>query len=189
MSRHPVGKQVNKWSRKLHRWGSILIALPVAIVIASGIVLQLKKDVAWVQPPTQRSSDPALAMSFEEILEVTRTVPEAEVESWDDVDRLDVRPGRGVAKVRCNNRWEVQIDTNSGEVLSSTYRRSDLIEQIHDGSWFHDAAKLWIFLPSGIVLFALWLTGMWLWLLPFRAKRNAAKRRAEFAANRSGPGV
>jgi len=38
----------NKWSRWLHRWGSILIALPIHLVIATGIVLQLKKQVAWV---------------------------------------------------------------------------------------------------------------------------------------------
>ncbi len=36
--------------RKVHYWGSIVIALPIAIVICTGIFLQLKKDVAWIQP-------------------------------------------------------------------------------------------------------------------------------------------
>ena len=69
-------------------------------------------------------------------------------------------------KIRGVNRWEVQLDATTGAVLSSTYRRSDLIESIHDGSWFHDRVKLWIFLPSGVVLLALWVTGMYLWILP-----------------------
>ena len=70
-------------------------------------------------------------------------------------------------KVRSNNRWEIQIDTHSGEVTQVAYRRSDLIEQIHDGSWFHDKVKLWIFLPSGIILFVLWITGFYMFLLPY----------------------
>ena len=82
------------------------------------------------------------------------------------------RPSRGIVKVRCKNRWEVQVDLHSGEILSSTRRRSDLIESLHDGSFFSDAAKLWIFLPNGLALFVLWVTGLWLWYLPLRTKRR-----------------
>ena len=181
MSRNPVRKAFNTWSRKLHRWGAIAAALPLLIVIGSGVLLQLKKDWAWVQPPTQRGVG-ELALTFDEILAVAVEVEEAGWSGWDDIDRLDVRPDRGVEKVRGNNRWEVQIDTSTGEVLSSTYRRSDLIESIHDGSWFHDAAKLWIFLPSGVILFALWITGMYLWILPIWTRRRGRIRRAAKAA-------
>ena len=91
----------------------------------------------------------------------------------------------GMVKVRCENRWEVQIDTATGEVLQVAYRRSDLIESMHDGSFFHEHAKLWIFLPSGVILLGLWLTGMYLWILPKWAKSAGRKRRAAFAAARS----
>lgn len=183
MSRNPAVKFVNKWSRKLHRWGAIAIAIPALVVIGSGIVLQLKKDWSWVQPPTAKgvmSGEPGegLTVSFDDILAAAATVPEANVTSWDDVDRLDVRPDKGIVKVRCVNRWEVQVDTSTGEVVQVAYRRSDLFEQIHDGSWFHELAKLWIFLPNGIILFALWLTGMYLWILPIWAKRSGRRRRA-----------
>jgi hypothetical protein len=183
MSRNPAVKFINKWSRKLHRWGAIAIAIPALVVIGSGVVLQLKKDWSWVQPPTARgvmSGETAegLTVSFDDILAAAATVPEANVTSWDDVDRLDVRPDKGVVKVRCVNRWEVQVDTATGEVVQVAYRRSDLIEQIHDGSWFHELAKLWIFLPNGVILFALWLTGMYLWILPIWAKRSGRRRRA-----------
>ena len=177
MSKKKTKKFFNTWSRKLHRWGSIVIAVPLLIVIGSGVVLQLKKDVAWIQPPTQRGEGPPMLLSFEEILEVAKTEPRAAIGSWDDVDRLDVRPSRGVVKVRAENRWEVQIDTATGAILSSTYRRSDLIEHIHDGSFFHDKAKLWIFLPSGVILLALWITGMYLWALPIVMKRKGKAKR------------
>lgn len=137
----------------------------------------MKKQSTWVQPPTARGSAGAgeggLAISFDQILAAAAAVEHAGIRSWDDVDRLDVRPDKGVVKVRANSRWEVQIDTATGEVLQTAYRRSDLIEQIHDGSFFGgDAVKLGIFLPSAAVLLALWITGVYLWLLPVLARRK-----------------
>lgn len=178
MSRDPRVKFINKWSRKLHRWGAILIALPLLVVICTGLLLQLKKEWVWIQPAERRGVGTTPSITFDQILTALRGVPEAEVESWEDVDRLDVRPGKGMLKVRCNNDWEVQIDTATGEVLQVAYRRSDLIESIHDGSFFHASAKLWVFLPSGLVLLALWFTGVYLWVLPIWAKRSGRKRRA-----------
>jgi len=172
MSRHPTRTLINKTSRKLHRWGAILIALPLLVVIGSGIILQLKKEFAWIQPPTQRGQERPPTLSLDDILMVAMTEPKMELSGWDDVDRLDVRPGRGIVKVRGRNRWEVQIDLSSGEILHSAYRRTDLIESIHDGTFFHDKAKLWIFFPSGVILLLLWLTGIYLWALPIVMKRK-----------------
>lgn len=167
------------WNRKLHRWGALLTAAPVLVIFVTGTFLQLKKDWTWVQPPTVVGSAPGeLALGWDKILEAIRSVPEAGVSSWEDVDRLDVRPGRGMLKVRANNRWEVQLDATSGEVLSSTYRRSDLIEAIHDGSWFHDQVKLWIWLPTAFILCGLWATGVYLWLLPHLTKRRRKAKQA-----------
>ncbi len=165
-----------KWNRKLHRWGAILIALPLVIVIVTGVMLQLKKNSDWIQPPSQRGSTKEPTIGFDEILAATRSVPEAEVETWNDIDRLDVRPWKGMVKVRCKSRIEVQVDTNTGEVLQVSVRRSDLIESIHDGSFFHPGAKLWIFLPSALVLTGLWGTGLYLFVRPYIAKRNKKLR-------------
>ncbi|MDE0904481.1 MAG: PepSY-associated TM helix domain-containing protein [Planctomycetota bacterium] len=161
-----------KWNRKVHRWGAVIAALPLLVIMASGVVLQLKRESAWIQPPTQQGTGTELLLPWDQVLEVTKGVPEAGVESWADIDRLDVRPSKGMLKVRCKNRWEVQIDASSGKVLSSTLRRSDWIESIHDGSWFHDSFKLWVFLPTGLILCGLWVTGVYLWLLPHLVRRR-----------------
>lgn len=171
-------------SRKLHRWGAVAVAVPFVIVIATGLLLQLKKQVAWVQPPEQRGSGEAPAIAFDRLLAVAQSIPEAQVKGWGDIDRIDVRPGKGILKITSNSRWEIQVDSESGVVLHSAYRRSDLLESLHDGSWFHPIAKLWIFFPSGIVVFALWLTGLYLWLLPYQTRR----KRAALAAGQGGPG-
>jgi uncharacterized iron-regulated membrane protein len=164
-----------KWNRKLHRWGAILAALPFIIIIVTGVLLQFKKQSDWIQPPTQTGTSGELTVNFDRILEIARTVPEADIATWDDVDRLDVRPGKGVVKVRCKNRREIQIDTGTGEILQVSVRRSDLIESVHDGSFFHDGAKLWIFFPAALVLTGLWGTGLYLFIRPYIAKRNRSQ--------------
>ncbi|MDX1637947.1 MAG: PepSY-associated TM helix domain-containing protein [Balneolaceae bacterium] len=166
--------------RKLHRWGAILSALPFLIVLISGLFLQVKKEFAWIQPPTHQGSisNQSPEISFPEILAVARAAPQAEITGWEDIDRLDVRPDDGIVKVRSRNDWELQIDLGSGELLHFQQRRSDVIESIHDGSWFHDKAKLRIFLPSAIIITILWLTGIYLFFLPYVARRKNRRRRA-----------
>lgn len=167
-----------KINRTLHRYGSIITAAPLLIIIVTGIILQLKKDMAWVQPPTARGSSSELAVDWDQILAAAASAPEAEIATWTDIDRLDVRPSKGVIKVRAMNRWEVQIDTSTGEVLQTSYRRSDLIEALHDGSWFGSFSKLGIFLPTAVILLGLWCTGIYLWLLPHLRKRRRARPRS-----------
>jgi uncharacterized iron-regulated membrane protein len=167
-------------NRLTHRWGSIVILIPTAVILASGVLLQLKKEAAWIQPATQKGEATGAALSFDQILAICQDVPEANVDNWDDIDRIDVRPSKGMLKVRCANRWEVQIDGNSGSVLQVAYRRSDLIESIHDGSFFSGFVKLWVFLPTALLLLVLWGTGAYLFALPYLARwKRASKTRRE----------
>jgi len=165
--------------RKIHRWGGALIALPFLLVLITGLFLQVKKEVNWIQPPSQKGVSTIPSISFDEILKASKKVPEAQISNWKDIDRLDVRPDKGIVKVRAVNRWEIQVDTETAEVLQVAYRRSELFESLHDGSWFHDSAKLWVFLPSGIVVTILWITGMYLFFVPYLAKKRNKKRLEE----------
>ena len=162
-----------KTNRAFHRGGAICV--PLLLVISSGLILQLKKQIAWIQPPTREGVLREPGLTFDRILQVARSVPEAQIDGWEDIDRLDVRPAKGMLKVRGVNRWEVQIDSATGDVLQVAYRRSDLIESLHDGSFFHDKVKLLIFFPSGLILFSLWITGLYMFLRPYliRRERNA----------------
>ena len=80
-------------------------------------------------------------------------------------------------KVRCKNRWEVQLDAKPGEVLQVAYRRSDMVESIHDGSFFLDQFKLWVFLPAGLILAVLAITGLHLFSLPHLAKLRRRRKK------------
>ena len=169
----------NVLNRKVHYWISFGAALPMIVMIASGLLLQSKKQWVWVQPVEQRGTGTVPVLTMDEILTALQSAPDMHVQSWDDVNRLDVRPGRGVVKAWLMNGYEVQVDLGTGKVLQVAYRRSDLIESIHDGSFFcGDWTKLGLFLPAGIVVLLLWISGLRMWWVPFAAKRRIAKRKA-----------
>lgn len=167
---------IRKDSRKLHRWGGILIALPFLIVLISGLFLQVKKEFNWIQPTSQTGSSTGASLSFDRVLAIAKSIPELEIKQWTDIDRLDVRPDDGVIKIRATNSWEAQIDAHTGQILHTSKRRSDIIEKLHDGSWFHEQAKLGIFLPSAVVVTLLWLTGIYLFIYPYFAKRKNRRK-------------
>jgi len=164
--------------RQIHYWLSLAVFLPAGIMFIAGGILMLKKEIEWIQPSTQRGVVEAQLpeASFEQMLIAVRQHPEAGIEQWSDIDRIDLRVGRGIAKLRANSGWEVQVDTKTAEVLKVAYRRSDWIESIHDGSFFSDEVKLYIFLPTGILLIVMWGSGIYLFLLPRMAKRKKKPR-------------
>ena len=116
---------------------------------------------------------------MQQILDAAKSKPEAEVLGWEDILRVDLQPQRGVGKVLCKNGWEVQIDLQTGDVLQTAYRRSDLIESLHDGSFFTDRAKLWVFLPVAVVVLGLWITGVYLFFLPIMVRWSKRRRQSK----------
>lgn len=163
----------NVLNRRLHYWAAAVIAVPLCVVIGSGVLLQVKKHWSWVQPAERRGTGTVPVADFPAILAAVQVHEPAA--TWGDVNRMDVRPGRGVAKVWMKDGWEVQVDLGTGRVLQSAYRRSDTIEAIHDGSFFGgEWVKLGLFLPSGGVLLFLWASGVWMWWLPIAARRRRA---------------
>ena len=163
--------------RQVHYWLSLAVLVPAGIIFFAGIFLMLKKDVAWIQPPTIQGavSNQRPQISFEQMLETSRLIKDAQISEWSDIDRIDVRTDKGIVKVRAKSGWEIQIDSSNGQVLNTAYRRSDFIESIHDGSFFAKWVKRYIFLPTGILLIIMWGTGIYLFLLP-RFKKRKPKR-------------
>ena len=179
----PKSYELMNWKklfRQIHYWLSLAVFVPAAIMFVAGGFLMLKKEIEWIQPGTERGvvSAELPVISYEEMLVAARKHPEAGIDEWSDIDRIDVRVDHGIAKLRANSGWEVQVDTSTSEVLKVAYRRSDLIEQIHDGSFFADWIKLYVFLPTGILLIIMWGTGGYLFLMPriAKARKNRTAR-------------
>ncbi len=159
-------------------------------MIVAGLLLMLKKDVDWIQPPSQRGvSTGQPVISMERLLDAARSVEGAGIDRWVDLDRVDFKPGKGMVKFVSESGMEVQVDTHTGTVLQVARRRSDVIEALHDGSYFADWTKLGLFLPVGVALLVLWCTGLYLFFLPHVKRwQKRRKRRARRAAMSQGAG-
>jgi hypothetical protein len=90
-------------NRKVHYWVAVITATPLLAIIGSGVLLQIKKQCEWVQPATICSIGGTPEITFGRMLEIARSVPEVRVLEWEDIDRLDTRPGKGIIKIRCKN--------------------------------------------------------------------------------------
>lgn len=164
--------------RKVHHWIAPVLLIPLGIAIAAGLLLMVKKDFDWIQPPTQRGevANQTPAMSFDELFSVAQSASELALNDWSDLARVDVKPGKGVVKFISQNDWEAQVDTNSGALLQVAYRRSDWIEALHDGSYFADWVKRYVFLPAGIGLLVLWASGLYLFVITRLARARKTRR-------------
>lgn len=160
----------------------ISLAFLLLISAVTGILLALKKDVALLQPPTQKGSAKTLSSwrSLDELADIAQQALLTQHPDQQDntIDRLDVRPSKGIVKVLFDKgHWEVQVDGSNGQVLSIAKRHSDWIEALHDGSIVSDLFKLLSMNFLGLGLLALIVTGLWLWYGPKRLRQLKRRRR------------
>jgi hypothetical protein len=97
-----------------------------------------------------------------------------------DLDRIDIRKDKGMVKfVFTEHFWEIQLDGATGTLLQVERRRSDFIENIHDGSildfYFGTTGgqlKLVYTTTMGLALLIFTITGFWLWYGPKRIRKK-----------------
>lgn len=162
----------------LHKWIGLAAAIIIIMIAATGFLLLIKKDFAWLQPPTQAGAPittPADFITTDQVIAAAIDHGHPDITSLDDIDRIDFRPSKRIHKVRSrHNHTEIQIDAVTGTVLGVSPRRSDLIESIHDGSFFGDWVHDYLMPIVAIALLGLVGTGFWVWLEP---KLHRWKRR------------
>ena len=172
-----------------HKYTGLTIALIVVVTAVTGILLLLKKEFDWIQPPTQKGQEGPIEafISFERVWQSVAREQHSDFKTPQDIDRIDLRPDKHVFKVRSkHNHTEIQVCATTGRVLSVDVRRSDLIEKIHDGSWIGEPFHDFVMPLFALALLFLVFSGSWMWLEPI-VKRRRRKRldRQRAAAERS----
>ena len=169
--------------RDIHYWGSLVLLLTTLVVATTGILLAVRKDFHQLQPVQQEGVRAGLSdRPISGMLAAVNARPGFERVTAEDLDRIDIRPKDGIAKVILKDRTELQVDIHTLEVLQVGYRTSDLLEQIHSGTIVGDWGKYVLSLPTGFGLLLLWGTGIYLFLLPFLARARQRKALAAKAA-------
>ena len=153
----PLRLRLKSWLLKYHYWLGWIVIIPWAFVISSGLLLQVRYEVPWVMPTVQQGQGTIPQIEFVQVLETARQTPEYDVQEWKDIWRVYVYPNKGITTIRAKNREELQLDSETGEVLQIATRRTDWLEDIHEGKWM--GMNLWLFLPVHILSLILWVTG------------------------------
>jgi len=148
--------------RKYHFYLAIPVVLPWLVVSFSGLLLQVRYEVPWVMPERIQGISTTPTLEFVTALDKVKKIKGLEINDWREISRVYVYPNQGNISVRTKNRWQVQFDAETGELLDLSVRRTDLLEDIHEGKW--QGANLWYFLPAHILSIFVWLFGVFLWI-------------------------
>lgn len=160
--------------RKYHRFLGLFLAVFLIISSLTGLLLGWKKNIDLLQPPTQNrlSEESFLWISISDMSAIAAAALDSAQGLGDNsIDRLEVRPEKGVVKVLfTQGYWEVQLEGSTGEVLSVARRHSDWIEKVHDGSIISDGFKLVSMNVLGLGILILTASGFILWYFPKRMR-------------------
>ena len=175
-------------SRKLHRKTGALLFIFFFIIAITGLALGWKKHSGGIiLAKTHKGTSTKLA----DWLPIDSLQKNAFKILHDSVDktlslrpnRIDIRPEKDTVKfVFEDHFWGLQLDGATGNLLHIEQRRSDFIENIHDGSildrYFrtsYNQIKLICTSIMGIALLIFTITGYGLWYGPKRMRRQTVK--------------
>lgn len=163
----------------LHKWVGIGVGLVLLLTATTGLLLLCKRDYAWIQPPTQRGADgPAEALRpLHEVYAAVFALGLPQFRSEADIERVDFRPARRIHKIHSiHDHLELQVDAITLQVHGPAVRRSDWLEQLHDGSWFGEWVRGWVMPLVALAVLLLAGSGYYLWLWPHWRARQLRRR-------------
>lgn len=165
--------------RKIHRTTGAFLFIFFFVVAITGLLLGWKKNSGGIILPKSAkgtSTDLNTWISLDSLQKRAFWVLNDSLGSSyaSELDRIDIRPDKGIVKfVFTNHYQEIQLDGATGNLLQIQTRRSDFIEDIHDGSFLDfyfktdgEPFKLFYTTMTGLALFIFTVTGFWLWYGP-----------------------
>ena len=166
-------------TRKIHRTLGIFLFAFFFITAVTGLLLGWKKHTGGTILPKSyegKSTDMKDWLPFHVLHEKAEKIAREQI-SPDlslELERIDARPDKGMVKfVFIDGYWGIQLDCTTGELLHIERRRSDFIENIHDGSLLDylfatkdEQFKVVYTSIMGGALLLFTITGFWLWLGP-----------------------
>lgn len=176
--------------RKIHRYTGIFLFAFFFVIAITGLLLGWKKNSFGLILPASSTGTSTNLVEWRLVSDLQRiadsTLLATTMAKTDlALDRIDIRKDKGIVKfVYIQDYWEVQLDGATGKPLQVSQRRSDLIEDLHDGSFFDlyfhtkgEPIKLIYTLIMGTALITFTVTGFWLWYGPKLIKKQRAQIR------------
>jgi uncharacterized iron-regulated membrane protein len=144
--------------RKLHLKIALIFSLPLLIISLSGILLITKHFFPQLQSQTmnaEKIQDKPLA-TIDNLIQVAK--------KDSSIEQIIIRPQKNNITVRYKNYEESQFHAQTLEHLGTSTRHSTWIIKLHQGTLFGDWVRDFIFIPTAIGFFLLWITGVILYI-------------------------
>ena len=171
--------------RVLHRICGLIGAIFLIVISITGFLLALKGQFSAIKVPTQKGTQIASNQEIlppVAVLEVVFALGISELAKPQQIDRLELHLSKNIYKITSNEGYhEIQLDAATGKVLSIGKRNDQLLEDIHDLSFFNPAFRIWVLPVIATLLFALGTTGLYIYFNPIvrRIQFNRSKRHAQ----------
>jgi uncharacterized iron-regulated membrane protein len=171
--------------RKIHRIVGISLFFLFFFISITGILLGWKKhsgELLLAKSHQGTTANLRNWMSIDSLNNIASNILHDSISSdlSTQIDRIDIRKEKGMVKfIYENHYWGIQLDGATGKLLNISTRRSDFIENIHDGSIFdtylgtsNGQIKLVYTSIMGLALLTFTITGFWLWYGPKRIRQK-----------------
>jgi hypothetical protein len=182
ISRRKQAKTI-RFLRKLHRITGLILLVFILNMAITGILLGWKKNsYDYILPNNRQGTSSDLKKwlpldSLEKAAKQSLSDFSAELETT--ISRIDIRPDKGVVKfIFENHYWGIQLDGATAQVMHIGKRRSDFLEELHDGSFldqYFDSKfsffKLFFTSIMGFSLILFGLSGFWIWYGPQKMRK------------------
>ena len=182
--------QQAKWIRRfrwLHRKLALALFIFFLVISVTGILLGTKKQTGLLAPTEKGiSADLSTWLPVDSLQKKANLYLQDSVSKnlKTDLDRIDIRPDKGIAKfIYKDHYYGLQLDCTTGALLSVEQRKSDFIENLHDGSLVDkllgtdEGFKIGYTVIMGLSLLLLILSGLWLWYGPKRIRQLKKKHK------------
>ena len=171
--------------RKIHRFLGMFLFIVFVFISVTGIMLGWKKNSGGLILPksfqgtsTELKEWISIDSLHKNAVKILHDSVSSEISG--ELERIDIRKDKGMVKfVFIDNYIGIQLDGATGNLLHIEIRRSDFIENIHDGSILdylfntnREQIKLIYTSVAGLSLLTFTITGFWLWFGPKRMRKS-----------------
>jgi uncharacterized iron-regulated membrane protein len=150
--------------RKYHRIVSLIVVLPFALVLLTGILLQLRQQFDVIQPKAVKMEkvEGQAILSLDEMVKASGETPA-------NIDQVVWRPGKFHLAMRLKDGREIQMHPQTGEILKNAKRYTNILIDLHQGTFFTQWGQYGIFFPAALGMLFLTISGLVIY--PWRKKR------------------
>lgn len=167
-------------SRKVHKWTGLVLSVIFMFMAVTGLLLVYYLPLGLgTELKTGEGAYLGQPIPIEEVISIATSQDLPEIDSIDDIFRIELTPSANVYRVRLLNNQEVQIDASTGEVLSTKPDYSGLLISLHDGYFFGNWWRYSAVTFAGLSLILLSFSGYYMVGYPLYKRLMARKKSKE----------